>query len=425
MIAPVPRTDQLAVPRTDKRSYYRLFTAQALALVSTGVATVALALLAYRLVGADAGAVFGIALAIKMLTYVCIAPLGLVIAARVPRRALLIGLDLLRAGVAVLLPFVTEVWQIYVLIFVFQAASAIFTPTCQALVPELLPEPADYTLALSRSRLMYELEGAVSPAVAAGLLLLLSFAGLFAVTVLGFCVSAALIAGTAIPAPRRDHADSVAARLRRGLALFRTTPRLRALLALNFAVAAATAMVTVNTVVFVQAGLGLSERASAAALVVFGIGSAGGALAMPRLLEAMRDRSAMLGGATLAALALAAGTIVGGFYGLLALWFLLGVGAALAATPAGALLCRSGTDADRPALYVVQFAAANACLLLTYPLAGWAGAEAGAGFAFALFAALAAGAVLFAARVWPHADTAATRPAPSLLEEEYRLGDRA
>jgi hypothetical protein len=41
----------------------------ALALVSTGIATVALALLSYNLAGDDAGAVLGTAFAIKMLAY--------------------------------------------------------------------------------------------------------------------------------------------------------------------------------------------------------------------------------------------------------------------------------------------------------------------------------------------------------------------
>jgi hypothetical protein len=42
---------------------------------------------------------------------------------------MLVSLDLVRAAVALLLPFVTEIWQVYVLIFVLQSASAAFTPT--------------------------------------------------------------------------------------------------------------------------------------------------------------------------------------------------------------------------------------------------------------------------------------------------------
>ncbi|HSA49060.1 MAG TPA: MFS transporter, partial [Yinghuangia sp.] len=106
------------------RTYRHLFTAQVIALVGTGLATVALSLLAYDIAGPDASAVLGTALAIKMVAYVTIAPWIGAIADRVPRRALLVAMDLVRAGVALALPFVTQVWQIHVLIFLLQAASA-------------------------------------------------------------------------------------------------------------------------------------------------------------------------------------------------------------------------------------------------------------------------------------------------------------
>ena len=102
----------------NNRTYRHLFTAQVIALVGTGLMTVALGLLAYELAGADAGAVLGTALAIKMLAYAGVAPVAQAFADRLPRRSLLVALDLVRAAVALCLPFVTEVWQIYLLIFV-------------------------------------------------------------------------------------------------------------------------------------------------------------------------------------------------------------------------------------------------------------------------------------------------------------------
>ena len=92
----------------NNRTYRHLFTAQVIALVGTGLMTVALGLLAYELAGADAGAVLGTALAIKMLAYAGVAQ---AFADRLPRRSLLVALDLVRAAVALCLPFVTEVWQ--------------------------------------------------------------------------------------------------------------------------------------------------------------------------------------------------------------------------------------------------------------------------------------------------------------------------
>ena len=55
---------------------------------------------------------------------------------------MLVALDLIRAAVALLLPFVSQVWEVYVLIFVLQSASAGFTPTFQATIPDVLPKEA-------------------------------------------------------------------------------------------------------------------------------------------------------------------------------------------------------------------------------------------------------------------------------------------
>lgn len=58
------------------RTYRHLFAAQVIALVGTGLATIALGLLAWEIAGADAGVVLGTALAIKMIAYVALAPVA-------------------------------------------------------------------------------------------------------------------------------------------------------------------------------------------------------------------------------------------------------------------------------------------------------------------------------------------------------------
>ena len=281
----------------NNRTYRHLFTAQVIALVGTGLMTVALGLLAYELAGADAGAVLGTALAIKMLAYAGVAPVAQAFADRLPRRSLLVALDLVRAAVALCLPFVTEVWQIYLLIFVLQAASAGFTPTFQATIPDILPDEEDYTKALSLSRLAYDLESLISPMLAAALLTVISFHNLFAGTVLGFLVSAALVVSvrlpTSVPGPRRG----IWERTTRGTRIYLATPRLRGLLAISLAVSAAGAMVIVNTVVLVKARFGLGEVEVAWALAAFGGGSMVAAFVLPSLLEKVADRPAMLTGA--------------------------------------------------------------------------------------------------------------------------------
>jgi MFS family permease len=180
-------------------TYSTLFTAQIVALLGTGLLTVALGLLAFDLAGGQAGAVLGTALTIKMVAYVFVAPVMAALVERLPRRGVLIGADLVRAAIAAGLPFIDQVWQIYVLVFVLQSASATFTPAFQALIPVVLPAEKDYTRALSLSRLAYDLESLVSPLLAAALLTVMSFHSLFAGTAIGFLASAALVLRTTLP----------------------------------------------------------------------------------------------------------------------------------------------------------------------------------------------------------------------------------
>ncbi|GHA10522.1 MFS transporter [Oceanisphaera arctica] len=385
-------------------TYRKLFAAQVIALLGTGLATVALSLLAFELSGEQAGTVLGTVFAIKMVAYVFISPIAAAITSHLPRRPLLITLDLLRAAVALFLPFVSQAWQLYILIFLLQSASACFTPLYQAIIPEILEDEEQYTRALSLSRLAYDLENLLSPAIAVVLLSLTSWHGLFAGTVAGFVASAWLLLVTVLPDRQSAAKASFHQKMTRGLGLYLATPRLRGLLALNVAVAVAGAMVIVNTVVIVQARLGLAEQDTALALACFGAGSMMAALMLPLLLKRWQERTLMLAGGTCLVAGLLVATGIKGLAWVLPLWLLLGVGYALVQTPSGRLLARSAHPDDRPAVFTAQFSLSHACWLFAYPLAGWLGSALGLVPTLVLFACAALVSVVLAARLWPAED---------------------
>lgn len=393
-------------------TFRRLFAAQAVALTGTGLATVALGLLAYDLAGESAGAVLGTALAIKMVAYVTLAPLAAALAARLPRRAFLVALDLIRALVVVALPFVDQVWQIYGLIFLLQAASAGFTPAFQATIPEVLPAEKDYTKALSLMRLAEDLEQIASPLIAAALLTVVAFPVLFAGTVAGFVLSAMLVGLSRLPARRPAVAEPFLRAATRGVRIYAATPRLRGLLALEAAVAAAGAMVYVNTVVLVEIRLGLGAPQVALAFAGFGAGSILAALQVPRLLDRLSERPLMLGGAGLMILSVAMLPLAATLDALIAVWFIAGFGFSLTQTPIGRILNRSAGEDDRSALFAAQFALSHACWLVTYPLAGWLGVMVGLSNVALALAAIGAVALGLALRLWPAGD-------PETLEHDH------
>ncbi|WP_315096772.1 MFS transporter [uncultured Cellulomonas sp.] len=383
------------------RTYRRLFAAQVVALAGTGLATVALGLLAYDLAGDDAGSVLGTALAIKMLAYVVVAPVAAVVVARLPRRAVLVGADVVRLLVASMLPFVGEVWHVFVLIFVLQAASATFTPTFQSVIPQVLPDEDDYTAALSLSRLAYDLEAVLAPVLAAALLLLVPSDALFVGTAAGFAGSALLVGSVVLPRGVPVVQERFTVEVRRGAALFVRTPALRPVLALNLVVAAAGAYVLVQTVVIVRGELGLGDGVVALVLAANGLGSIAAALTLPRLLRRVAERRVMLGGAVL--LAGTTAVIPFALHSLAAvsvLWVLVGLGWAAVETPVGRLVRREVPTEDLPAAFAAQFSLSHACWLVTYPLAGWLGTV-GLEVAALALAVVAAAATLTATLLWP------------------------
>ncbi|MGB7300091.1 MAG: MFS transporter [Burkholderiaceae bacterium] len=391
------------------RTYRHLFVAQVVALMGTGLATVALGLLAYDIAGGNAALVLGTIFTIKMVAYVFISPLAGAWADRLPRRTLLIMLDVIRAVVALLLPFITEVWHVYVLIFALQSASAVFTPTFQATIPDVLPDEARYTRALSLSRLAYELENVISPVLAALLLMAVPYEFLFIGTFVGFIVSAALVISVTLPNPPVVERRSAYDRTTKGLRIFLATPRLRGLLALNLAAAAAGAMVLVNTVVLIRATLTLSDTAVALTLGCFGAGSMLAALALPALLERVNERRLMVAGAMLMAVTLLilAGWAVASnltWPSLLIAWLFAGIGYSMALTPAGRLLRRSAHPGDRPALFAAQFSLSHVCWLITYPLAGWLMTTAGPVPTLLALGALSVVGIGISLTIWPVED---------------------
>jgi MFS family permease len=393
------------------QTYRHLFFAQAIALFGTGLMTVALALLAYDLAGADAGAVLGTALAIKMIVYVFLSPVAAGFAGRFSRRPFLVVLDLVRAGTAVALPFVDAVWQIYVLIALLQSASAAFTPAFQATIPDILPDEQDYTNALSLSRMAYDLENLLSPMIAAVLVGLVGFHWLFGGTVAGFLVSAVLVLTVTLPGQGRSEAEPPFRRTAKGLKIYLKTPRLKGLLALNLAVAASGAMVIVNGVVLVKSVLGLSDADLALSMAAYGAGSMVVAIGLPRLLKTRPDRTVMLTGAfTLpvsllvfaALMTVLPETIL--WPVLLMIWFVMGAGMSAVLVPSGRLLRNSAHPGDRPLVFAAQFALSHGCWLVAYPLAGWLGSTVTLPATMVALAALASVGVIAARHLWPPGD---------------------
>jgi len=191
-----------------------------------------------------------------------------------------------------------------------------------------------------------------------------------------------------------------------GLVAYMKTPRLRALLTLYMAVACASAMVIVNTVVYVKEQLQGADTQVAMAFAAAGFGSMLAALFVPRILDRIADRPVMLAGAACMGAGVLAISANPGLTSMLPVWMLIGLGWSLVQTPSGRIVNRSAAANDRSAYFSAQFALSHAAWLIAYPVAGQLGARMGLattaiilGCAILIFAALAG-------LLWPKQDEA-------------------
>lgn len=404
------------------RDYRHLLSAQVVALFGTGLTTVALGLFAYELAGPRAGVVLGTALTIKMVMYVFIAPLAAAYVDKLPRRMFLVTLDVIRAGVVLALPFITEIWHIYVLIGLLQAASAAFTPTFQAVIPDIVKDKEDYTRALSASQVAYTMESLLSPVLAAIALSFMTFNWLFVGTSIGFAVSAVFVLSTRIPNARPSHHANAWDRASAGIKRFVKTPRLRGVMALNLVVASAGSIVIVNTVNYIRDNLGGSQADVAWMLAASGGGTLLVALVLPRVLKKTNDRTVMMTGAAVLVLGtlVAVSLLAAGLLTLIAtaiVWVVIGAGMALVVTPTGRVLRGSVETNAIPEVFAAQFSLSHLAWLITYPIAGWLGTLEGFTLTWSILAVLAAAGTIVALSLWPSNDTAEEVP---VVEEPSR-----
>ncbi len=382
-----------------------LFLSQLVSLLGTGLMTVALALFAFDLSPAEAGMVLGGALAVKMIAYVTVAPVVGGYIHRLPRRTWLASLHIGRAVVVALLPLVSEIWQLFILVFFLNALAAGFTPVYQALLPDILPDEKEYTQALSLSRLAMEIESLLSPALAAALLLVISYPVLFQLNASAFVLAAVSLSLASVPKSKiKDRSGGLWQHVSFGLKSYLRTPRLRGVLALNLVLSIAGAMIIVNTVVYVRAVLGLDEEWVPLVMIAAGAGSVLAAILVPGLLDRYDSRSVMLAGGTGLSLSLFCGLAEPTYIGLFPIWFMIGFASSLVLIPTGLVLRNSCRAQDRNDYFSANFALTHGMWLAGYLLAGWAGANLSMSGAFACLGISALLATLLAMKVWPAND---------------------
>ena len=309
-------------------TFSRLFTAQIIALIGTGLSTIGLSLLAYDMAGSNAGAVLGIALACKMIAYIFFSPIIGGLVHRFARKQFMIVMDVSRASIVLFMPFVNEIWHIYLLIFLLNLFSAGFKPVFQAVIPDILNDDKQYGTALAYSRLAYDLEVLLSPTLAGIALLYFSYSSLFILNSFAFIVSALIIIITLVPKAKPvERTGNIWNEITYGVISYFKTPRLRSILVLYIGIASASSMIIVNTVIYVKDYLGAFDNSTVAIFFALsGSGSMIAAFIYPKISTRFQDKIVIQTGIFIIALSLAFMSLEPSLIPALICWFFTGMG---------------------------------------------------------------------------------------------------
>ncbi|RXK11908.1 MFS transporter [Halarcobacter mediterraneus] len=387
------------------KTFKKLFTAQVISLIGTGITSIALALLAWDLAKENAGLVLGIAFALKMLAYVFFSPIITTISKKIPRKTWLISLDLLRAFTIIYFPFITEIWEIYLLLFLINLCSAGFTPIFQATISDIIKNEESYKKALSYSRLAYDLEQLLSPTLAALFLSFISFNELFILNAITFLTSAVIIYFTYVKNKQEEVSSfSFIEKVTFGVSSYLKTPRLKALFFLYISVALASSMMITNTVIYVTEYLNKDKNFTAIAMASAGLGSMIVALFLPKLLNKLEIRKVIFLGSFILSLGLLFSSLNPNTILFLLLWFFLGVGLSLIQVPAGFLVRISCKEEDSTNYFTANFSLSHLCWMIAYPLSGYMGVTYGLSTTFILFSFLCVSSTIIAYKIYPNPD---------------------
>jgi NRE family putative nickel resistance protein-like MFS transporter len=350
--------------------FARLYAAQTTNLLGDALTWVGLALLAFELAGKNSAVVLSGALTLRIAAFVLLSPLAGAIADRIDRKKILVITHLMRMLIVSLLPFVTQIWQVYALVFSLNVFNAFFTPTYQATIP----------LVIALSSATYQLLGVLGPGLAGGVAALIGARHVFFLDALTFLIAAILIftlPGQLRVQPSLSNSATKGRTwrdIKNGTTRLFTDAPIRYALAMQLVASIAGAQILVNTVGYVQGTLKLGNVEYGWVMAAFGIGATLSAVAFGAASRRLARTTFMLLGAALVTLALLPANYVS-LAPLMLLWLVAGMGQNLVNLPAQTLIADRILPDAQGRVYGAHFAWSHLWWGLSYPLAGWLGSN--------------------------------------------------
>jgi MFS transporter, NRE family, putaive nickel resistance protein len=359
--------------------FARLYAAQTTNLLGDALTWVGLALLAFELAGDNSAVVLAFALTLRITAFVLLSPLAGALADRVDRKSILVVTHCIRMVLVSLLPFVTQVWQVYALVFTLNVFNAFFTPTYQATIP-LVTGQNDYAGAIALSSATFQLLGVLGPGIAGSVAAFIGTRQVFFLDAVTFLIAAVLI--FTLPGQLRiepnQQPSSTSGRtwrdIKDGTTRLLSDAPIRYALFMQLVASIAGAQILVNTVGYVQGTLKLGNVQYGWVMAAFGIGATLSAVAFGVISQRFSRSSFVLFGAVLITLSLLPANYAS-LSVLMVLWLLAGFGQNLVNLPTQTLIADRIPRDVQGRVYGAHFAWSHLWWAISYPLAGWLGSK--------------------------------------------------
>lgn len=264
--------------------FRRLFLAHSVSRAGDAFNTVALVVLVFQLTGSGIG-VAG-AVIFEVLPVLALGPVAGLAADRLPRRRLMVGADLFRAAVALVLVLLSgSVGVAYAVAFGLSAGAVVFNPAAGSLLPEVVGE--DDVVTANSAMWTAAVTGQIALAPIAGFLIAAwGVEVAFAVNAATFVVSALLLIGLRAGRTPADVEvrgwDGVLA----GVQTVRADPLLARLAIVQVLAAMSAGATSGLLVVLADRWLGVGPGGFGSLLAAIGVGAVAGPLLLRRFIEA-------------------------------------------------------------------------------------------------------------------------------------------
>jgi MFS transporter, NRE family, putaive nickel resistance protein len=310
--------------------------------------------------------------------FVLLSPIAGAFADRFDRKKIMVFTHSIRMVIVGLLPFVTQVWQLYILIFALNVFNAFFTPTYQATIP-LVTGQDDYPQAIALSSATYQLLGVLGPGIAGSIAGIIGARQVFFLDALSFLIAGVLI--FTLPGQLRVQSNqSLSTRgrtwrdVKNGTASLFNDAYIRYALFMQLVASIAGAQILVNTVGYVQGTLKFGNMQYGWVMAAFGIGATVAAVIVGTFAQRFTRTSIIVFGAGLITLALLPANYAN-LPVLMILWLLAGIGQSCVNLPTQTLIADRIPSDAQGRVYGAHFAWSHLWWVISYPLAGCLGSH--------------------------------------------------